>query len=58
MAAVPAPLSFQDIYAYAHIFDVGDFQRFLMLIKCMDATYLEETMKKSGSDKKKVVDAK
>ena len=58
MAAVPAPLSFQDIYAYAHIFDVGDFQRFLILVKSMDATYLEETMKKSGSDKKKVVDAK
>tara|TARA_R100000808_G_C2130777_1_gene140031 strand:+ start:1320 stop:1490 length:171 start_codon:yes stop_codon:yes gene_type:complete len=53
MAAVPAPLSFQDLYAYAQLYGVEDFDRFFLLLKAMDATYLESAMKKSGTEKAK-----
>ena len=49
MAAVPAPLSFQDISSYAQMYGVEDFDRFFLLLKAMDATYLESAVKKSKS---------
>jgi|TARA_Y100000310_G_scaffold255696_1_gene263228 hypothetical protein len=53
MAAVPAPLSFTEICSYAQMYDVEDFDRFFLLLKTMDATYLESSLKKSGTEKVK-----
>ncbi len=52
---MPAPLSFQDICAYAQMYSIEDFDRFFLLLKAMDATYLESAMKKSksGNEEKK-----
>ena len=42
-----SPISFTDIVTYANIFDVGDLEEFIHIIRAMDNEYLLNLRKKS-----------
>ena len=45
MVAIPAPIIFSEIYQYALCYEVDDFDRFVRLIKMLDANYIGHSAK-------------